>query len=64
MNISTEYENLRRSPSAYKDHQLTGNKNHRDCQIEPIWLLIYQLTDNAVILERTGPHSELFKKMI
>lgn len=49
--------------SKYKDHQLTGNwKGHRDCHIEPDWLLIYQLTDNALILERTGTHSELFKK--
>lgn len=45
----------------YKDHQLTGNwKGHRDCHIEPDWILIYQLTDNALILERTGTHSELF----
>ncbi|MBT3388368.1 MAG: type II toxin-antitoxin system YafQ family toxin [Desulfobacula sp.] len=48
--------------SKYKDHQLTGNwKGHRDCHIEPDWLIIYQLTDNALILERTGSHSELFK---
>jgi len=47
----------------YKDHQLTGNwKNHRDCHIEPDWILLYQLTDNTLILERTGSHSELFKK--
>ncbi len=27
--------------SKYKDHQLTGNwKGHRDCHIEPDWLLI------------------------
>ena len=30
--------------SKYKDHQLTGNwKDHRDCHIEPDWILIYQL---------------------
>ena len=47
----------------YKDHQLTGNwKDHRDCHIEPDWILIYQLTDDALILERTGTHSELFRK--
>ncbi len=45
----------------YKDHQLSGNwKGHRDCHIEPDWILIYQLTDNALILERIGNHSELF----
>lgn len=49
--------------SKYKDHQLTGDwKGHRDCHIEPDWLLIYQLTCNALMLERTGSHSELFKK--
>ena len=47
----------------YKDHQLSGNwKDHRDCHIEPDWILIYQRVDNDCILERTGTHSELFKK--
>ncbi len=28
-------------PSKYKDHQLSGKyKNHRDCHIEPDWVLI------------------------
>ncbi len=45
-----------------KDHPLTGKwKNHRDCHIEPDWLLIYQKTTNSLILERTGSHSDLFK---
>jgi len=49
--------------SKYKDHQLSGNwKDHRDCHIEPDWILIYQRVDNDLILERTGTHSELFKK--
>ena len=49
--------------SKYKDHQLTGNwKGHRDCHIEPDWILIYQLIYNTLILERTGSHSDLFKK--
>jgi len=47
----------------YKDHQLSGNwKDHRGCHIEPDWILIYQIVDNGLILERTGAHSELFKK--
>ncbi len=47
----------------YKDHQLSGNwKGHRDCHIEPDWILIYRLQDDALILERTGSHSELFRK--
>ncbi len=47
----------------YKDHQLSGIwKNHRDCHIEPDWILIYRTTSEELILERTGSHSELFKK--
>ena len=46
----------------FKDHALSGKwKNHRDCHIEPDWLLIYQITTNSLILERTGSHSDLFK---
>ncbi len=46
----------------YKDHSLTGKwKNHRDLHLEPDWLLIYQKTEDSLILERTGSHSELFR---
>lgn len=49
-------------PQKYKDHPLTGNwKNHRDCHIEPDWILIYRITDDTLFLERTGSHSQLFK---
>ena len=48
--------------SKYRDHKLVGKwKNHRDCHIEPDWLLIYHLTEDALYLERTGSHAELFK---
>ena len=48
--------------SKYRDHPLIGKwKNHRDCHIEPDWILIYRLTDDDLILERTGSHSDLFK---
>ena len=47
----------------YKDHQLIGYfKGYRDCHIESDWLLIYKKTGDKLILERTGSHSELFKK--
>jgi mRNA interferase YafQ len=47
----------------YRDHQLSGNwKGHRDCHIEPDWILIYRIEDEDLFLERTGFHSELFKK--
>ena len=45
----------------FKDHPLSGKwKNHRDCHIEPDWLLIYHVIRDSLILERTGSHSELF----
>ena len=47
----------------YKDHRLIGNwAKHRECHIEPDWLLIYRITDNNLYLERTGSHAELFRK--
>ena len=46
----------------FNDHSLSGKwKNHRDCHIEPDWLLIYRITSESLILERTGSHSDLFK---
>lgn len=46
-----------------KDHALAGNwKGFRDCHLEPNWILIYKVTEEMLILERTGSHSELFKK--
>jgi len=49
--------------SKHRDHQLFGNwEGHRDCHIEPDWVLIYRITNGNLYLERTGSHSELFKK--
>lgn len=48
----------------YKDHKLTGNYNGcRECHITPDWLLIYEITDDELILylTRTGTHSDLFE---
>ena len=46
----------------YRDHQLSGKwKGHRDCHIEPDWILIYRLTSDSLFLERMGSHSDLFK---
>ena len=52
-------------PDEYKDHELKGNyKGHRECHIEPDWLLIYKITESVLVLSlvRTGSHSRLFKK--
>ncbi len=47
----------------YRDHSLTGNwKGHRDCHLEPDWILIYRISDDNLFLERTGSHAELFRK--
>ncbi|WP_378956716.1 type II toxin-antitoxin system YafQ family toxin [Pelosinus sp. sgz500959] len=53
-------------PIRNKDHILTGNYiNHRECHIEPDWLLIYKIDEDEreLILVRTGSHShsDLFK---
>ena len=47
----------------YKDHNLSGNyAKCRECHITPDWLLVYELTENDLILylTRTGTHSDLF----
>jgi len=52
-------------PDKNKDHQLTGNwSKHRECHIQPDWLLIYYINKNELVLElsRTGSHSDLFGK--
>ena len=49
----------------HRDHVLTGDwVGHRDCHIEPDWLLIYKILpeENQIIFETTGTHSDLFKK--
>ena len=47
----------------HKEHRLAGEfKGYRDCHIEPDWLLIYKKITDALILERTGSHTELFGK--
>lgn len=44
-----------------KDHQLYQNwAGHRECHIEPDWLLIYKYEPGSVVFLRTGSHSELF----
>jgi mRNA interferase YafQ len=48
-------------PPRYRDHPLIGNyKGHRECHIQPDWLLIYKREPGILILERTGTHADLF----
>lgn len=45
----------------HRDHKLSGNwQGYRECHIEPDWLLIYKLSDDALILVAIGTHSDLF----
>jgi len=49
-------------PLRHNDHILTGNySKHRECHVEPDWLLIYKATEKELVLVRTGTHSDLFK---
>lgn len=52
-------------PPAMRDHQLIGNYHeHRECHIEPDWLLIYRIDKNELVLTatRTSSHADLFDK--
>ena len=47
----------------YRDHDLSGDwKGHRECHIQPDWLLIYRISNHELVLylTRTGTHSDLF----
>ncbi|QWT17697.1 type II toxin-antitoxin system YafQ family toxin [Collinsella sp. zg1085] len=50
-------------PAKYRDHALEGRwVNHRECHIEPDWLLIYYKQEDVLVLTlvATGSHSDLF----
>ena len=48
-------------PPKNADHNLSGNYcDHRECHIQPDWLLIYRQTDTELYLYRTGTHADLF----
>ena len=46
----------------YRDHILIGQyAGTRECHVESDWLLIYESTEDEIVLIRTGSHSDLFK---
>ncbi len=48
-------------PGYFRAHKLTGEwADFSEGHIEPDWLLIYRQTETAIILTRTGTHSDLF----
>ena len=47
----------------HRDHGLSGDlRRWRDCHIEPDWVLVYRVDEEAgeLILGRSGAHSDLF----
>lgn len=52
-------------PEKNRDHALIGEwSGHRECHIQPDWLLIYRIQNDVLVLTlaRTGSHSDLFNK--
>lgn len=52
-------------PERNYDHALGHNwTGHRECHIQPDWLLVYWIDDDVLVLTlvRTGTHSDLFRK--
>ena len=46
----------------HRNHSLVGAyRDCSECHIEPDWLLLYRLTDDELILIRTGTHADLFE---
>lgn len=49
---------------SYRDHKLKGDyTGHRECHIEPDWLLLYRINQNeeTIIFVRTGSHADIFE---
>lgn len=45
----------------HRDHPLKGEwLGYRDLHIQPDWLLLYRVTEEHVLLARTGTHADLF----
>lgn len=50
------------SQPATRAHRLSGRWTHHwECHIEPNWLLVWQYSDNSLVLMRTGTHADLFE---
>ena len=61
--IVTKLANGETLAPKHKDHSLSGNwTGHRECHIQPDWLLIYRYEEEVLVLtlSRTGTHSDLF----
>lgn len=62
-NVVNTLANEQKLDEKYRDQGLTGNySGFRGCHVEPDWLLIYRINQDALelFLFRTGAHSDLF----
>jgi len=51
-----------RLPRAARPHKLAGQERDLwEAHVAPDWLLIYEISDERLILLRTGTHSDLFR---
>ncbi len=51
-------------PSRYNVHKLQGEYlGLCECHIESDWLLVYEITEDMVVIYRTGSHTDLFWMM-
>lgn len=57
--VVEDLQNAKKLSPEKKDEKMKSMKGHRECHIEPDWLLIYQKTEIEIILVRTGSHSSL-----
>ena len=49
-------------PGKAYPHRLSGEwEGHWECHVGSDWLLIYRITDDIVVLARTGTHADLFE---
>lgn len=61
-NVISKLSNGETLEAKYKDHPLSGDWiGHRECHIQPDWLLIYRIENDILVLTltRTGTHSDL-----
>lgn len=61
--IITKLANGKVLAPKHKDHPLSGDwVGHRECHIQPDWLLVYRYDNDVLVLtlSRTGTHSDLF----
>jgi len=48
-------------PETYFSHQLVGNWQSKwECHVQPNFILIYEISEKTLRLERCGSHSDLF----